>query len=58
MIDEIFEMIMKEARRRPGDNLKIKAFKIINDLNDRVATCFNRGLETALERYSKTGKFP
>ncbi len=58
MIDEIFEMIMKEARSRPGVNLKIKAFDIINELNDRIATCFNRGLEKAIERYSKSINTP
>jgi len=58
MIDKIVEMIMKEARRRPGDNLKIKAFTVILELSDRLTACFNRGLEKALERYSKEGKFP
>jgi len=36
MIDEIFEMIMKEARSRPGNNLKLNAFCVISDLNERV----------------------
>jgi len=58
MIDEIFEMIMKEARRRPGDNLQINAFMVILELSDRLTACFNRGLEKALESYSKTGKIP
>jgi len=58
MIDEIFELILKEARRRPGDNLKIKAFTVILELSDMLTACFNRGLEKAFERYSKEGKFP
>lgn len=58
MIDEIFEMVMKEARRRPGDNLKIKAFLILLELSDRLTACFNRGLEKVLESYSKDGKVP
>ena len=58
MMDEIFEMVMKEARSRPGDNLKEKAFSVINDLTDKVGSAFNCGLEKALERYSKEGKIP
>jgi len=58
MIDEIFEMILKEARSRPGDNLKINAFLVILELSDRLVACFNRGLEKAIESYSKDGIIP
>jgi len=36
MIDEIFEMVMKEARSRKGDDLKLNAYYVINDLYNRV----------------------
>lgn len=58
MMDEIFEMLMKEARSRPGDNLQIKAFLVLLELSDRLTACFNRGLEKALKSYSKEGKIP
>lgn len=58
MIDEIFEMVMKEARRRPGDNLQIKAFLVLLEVLDRVTACFNLGLNKAIESYSKEGKIP
>lgn len=36
MIDEIFEMIMKEARARRKNNLYLAAFSILLELNERL----------------------
>jgi len=58
MINEILDMVMKEARARPGDNLYIKAFLVLLELSDRLTARFNRGLEKAIEAYSKDGKIP
>ena len=58
MINEIFEMIIREARDRPGDNYREKAFAVIDELNDRVNSAFNRGLEKELKSYSKYGETP
>lgn len=36
MIDEIFEMIMKEARARPGKNLVFNINDVFRELSDRI----------------------
>ena len=43
MIDEIFEMVMKEAKSRPGDDLKEKAFYITDQLIDKITAAFRVG---------------
>ena len=58
MIDEIFEMIMKEARKRPGDNLQIKAFLLLLELLDRVMASCNFDRVKAVEAFSKEYKNP
>ncbi len=54
MIDEIFTMIMTEAMRRPGDNLKMKSFEIILELTNKIGDAFDHGFQEAIERYSKS----
>ncbi len=58
MIDEIFEMLMKEARKRPGDNLQIKAFLLLLELLDRVMASCNFDRVKAVEVFSKEYKNP
>lgn len=53
MIDEIFEMVMKEARKRPGDNLKEIAISVVDDLTDKIIATFNRGLVEELKSFNK-----
>ena len=36
MMDEIFELILKEARTRSGDEFKLNCYYVINDLYKRV----------------------
>lgn len=36
MIDQIFEMIMKEARARPGNDLILKINKVLLEVFDKV----------------------
>lgn len=38
MIDEIFEMIMKEARARPGKDLILNINKVLLEISDRLIT--------------------
>jgi len=40
MMDEIFELVLKEARARPGDDLTLNAYYVINDLYKRVFHAF------------------
>ena len=40
MIDEIFELVMKEARSRPGDDLLEKAKKVLFEVNSRLLNSF------------------
>lgn len=58
MIDEIFEMIMKEARSRPGDNLQIKAFLVMLELLDRIFKAYNIELKSFLVSPHKSDKAP
>lgn len=36
MIDEIFEMVMKEARSRPGNDLVKKTYCVIAEVHTRL----------------------
>ena len=38
MIDEIFEMIMKEARARPGTDLARKIIMVLLEVADKVTS--------------------
>jgi len=58
MIDEIFEMIMKEARSRPGDNLQLKSFLLLLELLDMQLAAFNLGLYKPPVSHPKTDKAP
>lgn len=40
MMDKIFEMMMKEARSRPGDDLYVKVQDVIFELNVRILKSF------------------
>lgn len=53
MIDEIFEMIMKEARSRPGPDLHVKAFDVLFELKDRVIKACNIELSSFLDNLPK-----
>lgn len=58
MIDEIFEMVMKEARRRPGDDIKLKAYYVINDLYNKVFHTVDSTPGSSLKFPSKDGESP
>jgi len=56
MIDEIFEMVMKEARSRPGPDLRIKALDVMFELRHRIINACNVELKAFLESRSKGDK--
>lgn len=56
MIDEIFEMIMKEARSRPGNYILLKAETVILELRIRIIRACHGELKTFLESRSKDSK--
>jgi len=58
MMDEIFEMVMKEARSRPGGGLKVNAYYVINDLYKMVFHTIEYCLEKALKSHSEEDKIP
>lgn len=53
MIDEIFEMVMKEARSRPGDNLNIKALYVLLELHVRVMNACGVDIKSIPDSLSK-----
>jgi len=57
-MDEIFEMLMKEARSRPGDDIKLKAYYVINDLYNRVFHTVDFCSEDSLKVDSRDGEIP
>lgn len=42
MIDDIFEMIMKEARARPGSRLPVKILGVLEDVDAKVVACMEK----------------
>ncbi|GAH73703.1 unnamed protein product [marine sediment metagenome] len=42
MIDEIFEVIMKEARARPGSSLGVKIQSVLLDVDTKVIACMEK----------------
>lgn len=56
MMDEIFEMIMKEARSRPGPDILLNADNVILELRIRVIKACNVELEAFLASRSKDDK--
>ena len=48
-MDEIFELVMKEARTRPGDNLYINAFNVMVELSTRIVNSCNSEIKTFLD---------
>ena len=58
MIDEIFELVMKEARRRPGDDLKVNAYYVINDLYKRIFHTVDSGPGGFLNSPTKDDETP
>lgn len=58
MIDEIFEMLMKEARSRPGDSLLSKSCDVLLELVERVVKSCCTERDGYLKSLSKTDKTP
>ena len=53
MIDEIFEMIMKEARSRPGDDLNLKACGVLLELRTRIVSACSTERKAVLDSHLK-----
>jgi len=56
MIDEIFELVMKEARSKPGKDLKLKAYYVVNELYMKVYNAFVFNPEGTSKSNSKDDK--
>lgn len=57
MIDRIFEMVMMEARKRPGDNLLEKAFHVMLEIDERICVAFELETKNGFHypsKYTKT----
>ena len=56
MMEKIFELVLKEARARPGDDLKIKALDVLFELHTRVHNAFESLPGSSCEFPSKDDK--
>lgn len=55
-MNNIFELIMKEARSRPGYNVKLNAYHVINDLYKRIFHTVSFNPDGSLKPPSKDDK--
>lgn len=55
-MDEIFAMILKEARARRKNNLYLAAFSILLELNERLTNAFKAELKSSLDVNFKDDK--
>ncbi|MBA7630360.1 hypothetical protein ES703_37882 [subsurface metagenome] len=56
MIDEIFEMIMKEARARPGKGIVRKVFMVIHEVEIKVTNAMDILVEDERRRRQDENK--
>lgn len=56
MMDEIFELVMKEARSRPGDDLEHNSIDVMRELYERVLSVFYSDWKALLKSLPKDDK--